>query len=145
MYNLHDLVYEVDLKVQVPVSSIVEYIKFGYDRESIEHLINDLSDSIDNVDRVISSRNDATTGLCSRICIMGALKDALFSGWPKHTGEVDYPVPDPDGDYTSGEKYHSCWNMFEGEYGDLRIDLGNYFIERANELRESLEEYLNGK
>jgi hypothetical protein len=145
MYNLNELVYEVDLKIQVPLSSIADCIKFGCDRKSIEHLIRELSKDVDNVDRVIRSPDCVTTGLCRHIHIDGVLKDALFSGWSKHTGEVDYPVPDPDGDYTPGEKYHSCWDMFEGEYGDLRIDLGHYFIERANELRESLEEYLNGK
>ena len=62
----------------------------------------------------------------------------LFSGWPKHSGNLAFPVPDPDRDsanhvdYAADRKYFAAYDnalMWYGEYGDMRRELLDYAID----------------
>jgi hypothetical protein len=54
------------------------------------------------------------------------LLEQYFVKWPKFSGSVGYPVPDPSGRELPGNKFYQAINtekMWTGEYGDLRREL----------------------
>ena len=89
------------------------------------------------------------------------ISNSWISKWPKYSGQSGYPVPMPDnfpldwGDYSEPDlgmdeqpehtkayaAFQSCdnvgYNMFSGEYGQLRIELAEYW---AGKLKEKLNE-----
>lgn len=56
--------------------------------------------------------------------------DRAFETWPHFSGTHAYPVPDPYGEeeYCADEIYNNTEDMYEGEYGALRIDLLKHCI-----------------
>lgn len=50
----------------------------------------------------------------------------LFTQWPKFTGNTDYPVPGGYKEYRRASIYNVMW---EGKYGELRMELLNFCID----------------
>lgn len=57
----------------------------------------------------------------------------LFIGWPKHSGMIYHPVPNPRSKSKSSAKniYEQTVNYWDGKYGDLRMELLDYMIQRV--------------
>lgn len=49
--------------------------------------------------------------------------------WPKYSGDSDYPVPNPNGDFHPLVIYTITKNCWIGEYGALRVELLDWCIE----------------
>lgn len=90
-------------------------------------------------------RNDVGVGEVDRYCsiceyvmsegfwgyseIFKPILRKLGSEWEHFSGDVTYPVPDPDGVFNSQDIFEDIdVNMWEGEYGALRKDLLNFMI-----------------
>ena len=57
----------------------------------------------------------------------------LFIGWPKHSGRDFHPVPDPRSKSKNSAKniYDRTLNLWDGKYGDLRMELLDYMIQKV--------------
>lgn len=78
------------------------------------------------------------------------IRNLLYWEWPGYSGEPWYPIPMPgemqdvydeyesDGgsDCEAGWMYDSTDDMYEGEYGELRLNCLQYLIERLTEATE---------
>lgn len=75
----------------------------------------------------------------SQIAYLNMLS-ALFSGWPDHSGESEYPVPaidcgdddDTEHEIVASSAYYRAYDqgdMWYGEYGDKRRELLDYAID----------------
>lgn len=57
----------------------------------------------------------------------------MFVDWPKYSGNVCYPVPHPDYPKDPGEAgwmFNNADRLWEGPYGELRIELLDFCIEK---------------
>lgn len=90
------------------------------------------------------SEGDADAGLCWVINDSGHKNGVpfiylyeYFTGWEEYSGCLQYPVPAPEGSGLSpSNAYHDAAcseTMFSGEYGEARIRLAKYLIERFKE------------
>ena len=59
---------------------------------------------------------------------------ALFRTWPKYSGDPDYPVPSANKDWSAQEQYGRVMDMWEGAYGELRIELLDHCISELEKL-----------
>ena len=63
----------------------------------------------------------------------------LFKSWPLYSGSISYPVPCPTSSCMSGVEesrsyaFHSL-DKYEGDYGELRIDLIKHMIKCLEEM-----------
>lgn len=75
-------------------------------------------------------------GLCSVLALdrlEPELVCEIFSSWEHYSGSMDYPVPDPcfpadDVVELARQAYDTAGDMYEGEYGALRIKLLDHLI-----------------
>ena len=69
-----------------------------------------------------------SSGICPNLEFLIEIDDEilreLMSGWPKHSGDMYYPVPG------GRDAYYESMNKWEGEYGALRRELLDYMIEQ---------------
>lgn len=90
------------------------------------------------LDRALELRKEpkGRYGLCKTLCL-GDLEPELlhdiFSSWGHFTGDMTYPVPDPAlpaGGVVEDARqaYADAVDMYEGEYGVLRIKLLDHLI-----------------
>lgn len=57
--------------------------------------------------------------------------NGLCKEWPKYSGDKEYPVPSVDPDDTPRDAYNASGDeVYEGEYGALRLELVDYCIDR---------------
>lgn len=61
------------------------------------------------------------------IYLVGRVLHPLFESWPKFSGNVDFPVPDPDGVRTPCEAYINL-TKWCSDYGALRVELLKHCI-----------------
>lgn len=54
-----------------------------------------------------------------------------FISWPQYSGHKCYPVPSTSIYMNREEAFYLTENLWEGEYGALRIDLLNHIIEQV--------------
>lgn len=64
----------------------------------------------------------------------------LFRMWPKYSGVVDYPVPDPerDRDIDPEDMFWETKDYWVGEYGVLRKELLDFMI---NEIENTISNF----
>ena len=136
MSSLEELVYKSDVHEPVDLTEVVACLKDDLTHEEVQEVLLELHNSREEVQEVLDRRKNKHLGLCARLTISDDLKDALFSGWIYHTGDYSYPVPDPQGEYNAHDMYNGCCALYEGDYGDLRLDLAQYFIDRSTALLE---------
>lgn len=63
--------------------------------------------------------------------ILGAIIMPLFEQWPKFSGDLSFPVPDPDDKLGHSNVYHmgsDDYILWTGEYGNLRKELLDFLI-----------------
>lgn len=88
---------------------------------------------------------DESVGICSNVNRVLDMLDLyvlspntelakLFKTWPKYSGNPGYPVPCPDNDFSAGEIYYITAVMWEGAYGELRVELLNHCISELEKL-----------
>ena len=58
----------------------------------------------------------------------------LFKTWPKYSGDPDYPVPCPVNDFSAQEAYNLAGGMWDGKYGELRVQLLNHCIQELEKV-----------
>jgi hypothetical protein len=113
---------------------------------------------IDSLKTVIS-RSEGRTGLCSQVTedlwrknvnefdpaiqYWREHRRALFLDWADHSGEYDYPVPSIDTELNPIHAYNCCYEMFEGQYGKLRIELAKSTILSLQDILESCDDTHN--
>ena len=54
-----------------------------------------------------------------------------FISWPQYSGHKCYPVPSASIYMNNEEAFYLTENLWEGEYGALRLDLLNHIIEQV--------------
>lgn len=59
---------------------------------------------------------------------------ALFETWPKYSGDSRFPVPSTYKDWSAEKQFNMTVNMWEGEYGELRVELLDHCISELEEL-----------
>lgn len=81
-------------------------------------------------------------GLCENLKLLGGVYDApeklrvaathelhsAFETWDKWSGDHSYPVPSCDDEFDENLAYNEQADMYEGDYGELRIDLLRHLI-----------------
>ena len=88
---------------------------------------------------------DAYVGICSNVnraldmlelYVVSPYKELgkLFKTWPKYSGDIDYPVPSPYKDLSAATQYGMAMDMWEGAYGELRIELLDHCIYELEKL-----------
>lgn len=80
---------------------------------------------------------DYGVGICGNLSHGGLAGDEpddvleeAFRAWPKFSGNADYPVPSPEHGL-SNEGAYLFLNLWDGEYGKLRLELLDFCIEYA--------------
>lgn len=79
---------------------------------------------------------NTTSGLCfclsqKGLRIYGMYE--IFKSWNKFSGDGLYPVPDPEGRVTPSTKYLNTYNIWVGDYGELRKELCQYLADHIKE------------
>lgn len=112
-------------------------------RESIWENFHNKPNSIRNLaNRARELKNDFPnninigTGLCRNLAshsMYDSLLISIFSKWEKYSGDESYPVPDSLENINRDTDSHMCkygttTNMYEGEYGKLRLELLDFLI-----------------
>ena len=110
-----------------------------YKAKELEEIVAALKDII------AGNRSSGRFGLCTTVgnkVSEGAyitweeVRTPLMMDWEFSSGEECHPVPVPDsltGKYSSpSEIYNRTINPYEGEYGELRLNLASYIIDRLN-------------
>jgi hypothetical protein len=136
--SIAQVVYDSGIKEPIDLETIKACIKEDLTSDEVEETLDQLRSSIQAIQLTVDhvSTNSRFTGLCARLVIEDDLKDALFSGWEYHTGVLDFPVPDPRGINDPQDMYQGVINLYEGDYGALRLELAQYLIERVTALLE---------
>ncbi len=96
---------------------------------------NGLCNTVYNLARYLYHERDTNS-------ILGEFRK-LCTSWPKYSGNYWYPVPCPEEEMYVGvdarsnasRYYNYCHNMWEGEYGKLRMQMLEFCI---NELENEL-------
>lgn len=83
----------------------------------------------------IQANPNPRRGICDQISkknryVMYLDLSALFSGWPHHSGNIDFPVPGTKSK-SAESRYKSSVNKWKGDYGELRKDLLAYMINKV--------------
>lgn len=107
----------------------------------------DLIKIVKRIKEILEGRNTVTSmGLCTNInnelCQSTSyawrrISPVLFRDWPLYSGLPKHPVPATSPEQSPFLAYMTTRNLYEGEYGELRINLANYIIDR---LVEAIEE-----
>lgn len=73
-------------------------------------------------------------GICGNLVRTGLVGDVpdevlaeMFRAWPKFSGDIDFPVPGGCREYSRARINKTMW---EGDYGELRMELLNFCIEK---------------
>ena len=91
---------------------------------------------LEGLARGVIELTDTRVGLCSCLSEEG-LKiprlSRIFESWSKYSGDIAFPVPDPEGRGDAYTKYRQAGDMWEGDYGDLRKELCQYLADHIKE------------
>lgn len=90
---------------------------------------------------VYNGPSSRLTGICSNVetsyyryngsrnyCEIEYVLREAFNDWPKHSGDICYPVPDPAGVFHPASVFNRAVDMWEGEYGKLRKELARHAL-----------------
>lgn len=85
-------------------------------------------------------------GICNNLPSEVSTKflQECFKMWRHYSGDVDYPVPDPDKpgcpEAAASIYLGTHGSMYSGPYGTLRRDLAQHILNEFNELKELQDE-----
>lgn len=71
-------------------------------------------------------------GICSNLNNNSPLVRKYSKSWKYYSGDIHYPVPDPEGKLFGRDMYQVTDNMWEGEYGELRRDLVKHILQEIS-------------
>lgn len=80
------------------------------------------------IDLLAKGPQDKTAGICYNAEVETENYRNMVEEWEHYSGSVDYPVPHPKREIDPFVMYEYTENLWEGEYGRLRIELLKHWI-----------------
>lgn len=92
----------------------------------------------------IRLRRDSRAGICNNVfkyvcnglrydCeffeVIEEILEGIFQQWPKYSGCWNYPVPSVVSYWSPRDMFGETFDMWEGEYGKLRMELLDFSID----------------
>lgn len=128
---------------------LFEHLNWWYDASALKlHLSLLISDCNRLMIKAKSKEGyKSTKGVCLQLGFGIPLKNHFkerkllehcFESWEKYSGSLIHPVPSPFEGMTPKVAY-SCMPLYEGKYGELRLELLQHIISELKKLQEYID------